>query len=172
MALEADTALSLLPPEEQDNLRFQVAHNIKQLYKQYDPTRSNQTKQYNSDYAKNENRTIKKIKDKLEQNNALALKADKGNSIVTEYADKYNNKILDFISNNDFQIIEKDPTKRFQNKVRTVIRESQTFIRKDQRHIHGNLNPSAPTIRGLLKVHKDNCPIRPVINWENAPAYK
>jgi hypothetical protein len=172
LALEADTAISLLPPQEQDNLRFQVAHNIKQLYKQYDPTKLNQTKQYNFDYAKNEHRTTKKIKDKLEQNNALALKADKGNSIVIEYADKYNSKILHFITNNDFQITEKDPTKQFQNKVRTVIRESQSFICKEKRHIHVNLNPSAPTIRGLLKVHKDNCPIRPVINCENAPACK
>jgi hypothetical protein len=35
LALEAETAISKLPVHEQDYLRFQVAHNIKQLYRQY-----------------------------------------------------------------------------------------------------------------------------------------
>jgi hypothetical protein len=34
------------------------------------------------------------------------------------------------------------------------------------------MNPVAPTIRGMLKIHKADAPIRPVINWRNAPAYK
>jgi hypothetical protein len=114
----------------------------------------------------------KKIKGKLGQNNAVILKADKGNSIVIEYTDNYHNKIQDFISNNEFQIAKKDPTKRFQRNVRAVIRECQFLIGKEKRPKYVNLNPSAPTIRGQLKVHKDNCPVRPVINWQNAPAYK
>jgi hypothetical protein len=35
-----------------------------------------------------------------------------------------------------------------------------------------NLNPSPPTIRGLIKLHKTGHPIRPIVNWKNAPAYK
>jgi len=35
-----------------------------------------------------------------------------------------------------------------------------------------NLNLTIPKIRGLVKVHKDNYRIRPLINWKNAPAYK
>jgi hypothetical protein len=34
------------------------------------------------------------------------------------------------------------------------------------------MNPTAPSIRGLPKIHKVNCPIRPIINWRNEPAYK
>jgi hypothetical protein len=34
------------------------------------------------------------------------------------------------------------------------------------------MNPAAPTIRGLPKIHKNECPIRPIINWQDAPAYK
>jgi hypothetical protein len=30
----------------------------------------------------------------------------------------------------------------------------------------------APTIRGLVKIHKEGAPIRPITNWRNAPAYK
>jgi hypothetical protein len=38
--------------------------------------------------------------------------------------------------------------------------------------IRVNLNPTAPTIRSLITIHKINSPIRPIINWRNAPAYK
>ena len=33
------------------------------------------------------------------------------------------------------------------------------------------MNPKSPHIRGLIKVHKSDTPIRPIVNWTNAPAY-
>jgi hypothetical protein len=29
-----------------------------------------------------------------------------------------------------------------------------------------------PKIRGLIKIHKEDSPIRPIVDWKNAPAYK
>jgi hypothetical protein len=54
-ALEAETAISKLPVNEHDYLRFQVAHNIKQLYKQY-----NGNKDPNRKHAKNERKLLTK----------------------------------------------------------------------------------------------------------------
>jgi hypothetical protein len=34
------------------------------------------------------------------------------------------------------------------------------------------MNPSAPSIKGLIKIHKQEQPIRPVVNWHKAPAYQ
>ena len=34
------------------------------------------------------------------------------------------------------------------------------------------MKPSALTIKGLIKIHKPEHPIRPVVNWRNAPAHK
>lgn len=34
------------------------------------------------------------------------------------------------------------------------------------------INPSAPTLKGLPKIHKDNVPIRPLVNYTCAPTYK
>jgi hypothetical protein len=34
-----------------------------------------------------------------------------------------------------------------------------------------NLNPTAPTIRDLIKIHKTGHPIQPIVNWTIAPAY-
>jgi len=35
-----------------------------------------------------------------------------------------------------------------------------------------NLNPSTPSIKGLIRLHKPEHPIRPVVNWRGVPAYK
>jgi hypothetical protein len=34
-----------------------------------------------------------------------------------------------------------------------------------------NMNPCSRTIRGLIKIHKPEAPIRPIINRKQAPAY-
>jgi hypothetical protein len=43
---------------------------------------------------------------------------------------------------------------------------------KDDRWRYINLNPTAPTIRGLIKTLNEDAPIRSIINWKNAPACK
>jgi len=34
------------------------------------------------------------------------------------------------------------------------------------------MNPTAPTIKGLIKIHKPEHLNRPLVNWRGAPAYK
>jgi hypothetical protein len=34
------------------------------------------------------------------------------------------------------------------------------------------MNPAPPSFHATIKLHKHNMPIRPVINWKNAPAYQ
>jgi hypothetical protein len=34
------------------------------------------------------------------------------------------------------------------------------------------MNPTAPSIKGLIKLHKPEHSIRPLVNWRGAPAYK
>jgi hypothetical protein len=46
------------------------------------------------------------------------------------------------------------------------------LIQQDQKWQYTKLNPTAPTIKGLIKIHKIDYPIRPIVNWRNAPAYK
>ena len=48
----------------------------------------------------------------------------------------------------------------------------RNLIHKDKRWKLVNPNPSPPTIRGLMKIHKIDTPIRPTVNWREAPAYK
>jgi len=90
---------------------------------------------------------------------------------VITYQQEYHNKIEDFIIDNNLITIN-DPTKNFQKKVRNALNECQIITHKNENWKYVNLNPSAPSIRGTIKIHKTGAPIRPVINWRNAFAYK
>jgi hypothetical protein len=79
-----------------------MTHNLKQLYKQ----QSNNT-QRNSTYTTHEYRIIKQIKNKLELNEAIVSKADKGNSIIIIYLKDYHSKVQDFINHSNFTILKK-----------------------------------------------------------------
>ena len=97
--------------------------------------------------------------------------ADKANSLVILPTQQYHTKIQNFIDKNNFQTSTTNPTKTFQNQIRKTINSSTKLINPDSRWKFINLNPSAPTIRGLVKLHKLDQPIRPIVNWRNAPAY-
>ena len=102
----------------------------------------------------------------------MISKSDKGNSIVIIYLNDCTHKLQEFIDTNNFHVTKSDPTNRFQTKIGDTLKRSKTLIQQPQEWRYINLNPSAPTIRGLIKVHKPNHPIRPIVNWRNAPAYK
>jgi len=100
---------------------------------------------------------------------AMITKADKANTIVVLYIGDYNSKDNTFISNNNFTQTAHDVTKKLRD-VRITVNECQHIIEKEGRWKFFNLNPAAPTIRGLVKIQKEGAPIRPIINWKNAPA--
>jgi len=48
----------------------------------------------------------------------------------------------------------------------------QPLIHKDKKWKYTYLSPSPLTITGLIKIRKTHSPVRPIVNWKNAPAYK
>jgi len=135
----------------------QVAEHIETLHSQDKP--------YSNFNTHSETQTLKSIKTKLKNNEAMIAKADKRNSMVILPIQHYDVKIHNFITDNHFQTVNVDPTKTFQNKIRKTINHSKTLIPQDFKWKCLNLNPSAPTIKGLLKIHKPNQPISPIVNW-------
>ena len=164
LALEAETAISLLPTSDRTYYRKQVAERINQLHNQEPP------KHFQND--RTEWRAIKTIKHKLKNNNATITSADKSNALVILPTAQYQKKIQDFITSNNLYTPTTNPTKKYQRQVRKVINKSTKMINTNTKWKYINLNPSAPTIRGLIKIHKTDQPIRPIVNWRNAPAYK
>jgi hypothetical protein len=115
---------------------------------------------------------IRSIREKLADNESMITRADKGSTKVILHTKQYKSKLQDFTDNNEFRICSSNPTQTFQTLTRKTVRNSPTLIPKEHRWKYTNMNPSAPTIKGLVKIHKQNQPIRPVVNWRNAPAYK
>ena len=128
LALEAETAITQLPLSELDYMRYRVADNINKLQRQY-----NHNKQYNSTHDKHEKKIIDQIKEKIKDNNAVITKADNGNSTVVMSRETYDEKISDFVRNNNFTCIMKDLTTKFQRELRNVINECCNLIHKDNK---------------------------------------
>jgi hypothetical protein len=133
LAFEAENAITLLPTQEQDFMRHQIAQSLEILHKQ-------KTKSHQKD--KNEYKTINRIRDKLKTERAIITRADKGNSIIIIHAEEYNKKVNTFITDNNFQKITNDITKVSQRDVRNTINECQTIIPKESRWKNINLNPA------------------------------
>jgi hypothetical protein len=101
----------------------------------------------------------------------MISKTDKGNTIVILPIQQYDMKIQNFITENHFQTINTDRTKIFQNQIRNTVNNSKTPNPQNSKWKYINLNPSVPSIIGLIKTYKPNLLIRPVLKGRNAPAY-
>jgi hypothetical protein len=133
LALEAETAISQLPPSERDIYRLMTAERIHKL-------------QQNSSALPNHNthlesRTISSIRTKLRENKAMIAHADKGNSLVILPTQQYESKIQDFIKANNFQTKTRDPTKNFQSHIRKTINNSKTLIPPETKWKYVIMNP-------------------------------
>jgi hypothetical protein len=123
--------------------------------------------------------TINSIKKKPHENKATILRANKTNTIVIWYTEKQNSKTQEFIRNINFSNTHNDQTNGLQKELRKVINSCNHTInscnhtiRKEYKWKYVNLNPTAPNIKGLSKIHKDDIPISPTVNRRNAPAHK
>lgn len=112
------------------------------------------------------------IKDKLTDNNALLCKADKGHTTVILYRDDYNTKVKDFINKNEIHTLTRDPTNVYQSKIKQLINNSKILLTEDDIKYLKMINPKAPPLHGLPKVHKPDVPIRPLVDYTTAPTFK
>ena len=160
-ALEAETAITQLPTNERDVYRKLVADRIDRLQRQ-NPSHETHP----------EAKLINSIRKKLKENDAMITRADKGKSIVILRTHQYEIKLQEFLDDNEFHTNTSDQTAKSQTQIRATVRQSPTLIHKELRWKYINLNPSAPSIKGLIKIHKPDQPIRPVVNWQNTPAYR
>jgi hypothetical protein len=155
LALEAETAIRLLPSSDRDFHRKQVSNHLTKMKTQ--PHTLTTPAHYS------EHRTLRSIKTKFNENDATITLADKGNSLVILPTQQYNQKIQNFIDSNDFPTSPTNPTQRFQKQIRNNINRNPSLIPKDHRWRFINLKPSAPTIKALIKLHKADQPIRPIV---------
>ena len=147
---------------QQEAIRYLATKNIQQILK---------NKTTNKEY-KQHIHTTKQIKQKLIQNKATIAEADKGKTLVILYKDDLNKRVKHFIDNNNIMEINKDPTLKFQKAVQNALKQCKTIINSTTKKQVQQMNPKAPNMNAKIKIHKQEAPIRPVINNTNAPTHK
>jgi len=77
-----------------------------------------------------------------------------------------------FIKDNNIKQTNKDPTEKYQAIIQHTLKNNNLITEKQQYKYLMNIKPTAPKLNAYIKTHKENEPIRPVINNTQAPAYK
>ena len=115
---------------------------------------------------------LKQIKTTLEQNNLTTAKAVKGRTMVITHKDMLKQKVETFMHDNHITQLNKDLKESFQKQIQQTMQKCNTIIDKTNKKYLLQIKPIAPVLNALIKLHKDNKPIRPVINNIQTPSYK
>jgi hypothetical protein len=163
LIINTEEAIKQLDVNEQGAYRILAHKKIKQI--QDDNTTNT--------LHKRQNYILRQIRTKLKQNNLTITKADKGKTIVIINKDIYmykkSNSFYQTTASNSYKMI---PRKKYQKQVQQTIQKCNMLINKQNKKCLMQIKPQPPTLNAQIKIHKDNEPIRPVINNINAPAYK
>lgn len=165
--IHAECAIKAIPDEDSRNSARVIVTN--KLNRTHENAKSTS---HSVNIHKKETLALISIKEKLCLNNALLCKADKGNTAVLMYIDDYNTKVNDFIQGNGVIELKKDPTNNYQKTIRKLINNSKVLFSEEEIKRLRVMNPNAPMLRGLPKVHKEGTPIRPLVDYTSAPTYK
>ena len=117
-------------------------------------------------------KTVRSIQRQLLTEDLVIQKADKGNCLVILKREDYIKKCYEFIHKSNLSLLEKDPTQKFQKAIRDAIRSSKELFQPKDKHFLLTKNPIPPRLYGLIKIHKPDAPIRPVVSSISAPAHK
>ena len=161
--METEQAIRKLDSKMQAPYRILATKKLRQL---------RASNHHNNIMAKQQTYILKNINNKLEKETAMVAKADKGKTCVIIYTDEYNKKGHNFLNENNFQKLQKDPTDKYQKLITKTLLHSDLVIDKKQKQYLTQKKPQPTNLRAQIKLHKPGQPIRPVVNNMNAPAYK
>jgi hypothetical protein len=162
LIIDTENAIRHLQNNTQNAFRYMAAKKIKQIKE------SNRHNTMHKRYQHNINQ-VKKI---LQHNNLTIAKADKSKAIVIIDKTTMGQKIDTFIQDNNIMKLNKDPTDSYHRQIQQAIKKCKDLIDRNRQKYMLNIKPTAPRINAYIKTHKDNNPIRPVIDNTQAPSYK
>ncbi|KAK9877705.1 hypothetical protein WA026_019385 [Henosepilachna vigintioctopunctata] len=114
---------------------------------------------------------IKNIREKVKNNNLILTKANKGNTLVCLKKEEYVEKMEDVFSKLDISVLQKDPTCSFLTEIETKVQQASELL--NTIYLENKVIPMSsepPELFGLVKVNKDDLPVRPVDSFSKAPS--
>jgi hypothetical protein len=89
---------------------------------------------------------MKNIEKKIEQNQLIITKPDKGNTLVILHKEDYNSKVEAFITNNNYTKLSHDTTNKLQRSIKNNLNKYSNIINKNNKWKYSNMNQKAPYI--------------------------
>lgn len=103
----------------------------------------------------------------LQRNDIIILPADKGNVTVVMDKTEYTRKLKDFIRNDSYSKVKKYPTMKTERKLSQIlIKNKDHLLPKTYRQL--SCYSKLPCIYGLLKIHKDGIPLKPIVTCQGS----
>lgn len=166
LIVETECAVSKLDENKQDEIRTQATSIISKFIEKHKSNR----RQIMSE--KKNNTILKRINHKLSNNNLTLIKADKSNTSVIISNNELEQKTLKFLDENNCTILRKDPTSRYHTHIDNLIKNNPLIFDDNVSKFKLKVdNPSPPKLNTLIKLHKKDKPVRPLINSKTAPNY-
>lgn len=163
--VESEMLVQQLPIGERTHARHLITESIKEC-------QDSEIAQGKTGNDTSNLKLIKELKHKIKRDNLIVTKADKGNCTVIMDKQAYIEKTNDFIKQNNLTQMKNDPTHKFQKQLKDTLKHINFTMNWREKYSLINMNPSAPTLKSLPKVHKENMPIRPIVNGRTGPTYK
>ena len=120
-------------------------------------------------------REIKALKNLQENKDIIIKKADKNSGIVVMDRNDYHRKVLEMLNDSsvyskidDFDI---SYVKSEADKLAYELYENDHLSLKQYKYIIG-YKPAYPIFYGMPKIHKKNCPLRPIVSQISGPTYR
>ena len=122
-----------------------------------------------------ERNVLNSIKRKIQTDNLIVTKADKGNCLVIQNRPTYIEKTTNFLNENGFTLLHKDPTTAYHTKHKSIIKNLPSnflehFSLNTQHFITPNFFP--PRLYCLPKIHKQDTPYRPIVSSIGSSSHK
>ena len=162
LIMETEKAIKLLDGRIQNAFCIMATKKLRQIYNPNNVNTTHRRQLY----------ILKCLNYKITTENATITPADESKTIVVIYNDEYSNKVHTFLSENNIDTILKNPISKDQKHIQNSIYQCDLIIHKKQNKHLIQKNPSPPILKALLKLHKPDIPIRPVIHYRKAPSYK
>ena len=109
----------------------------------------------------------------------MLLRQDKGRGIVIIDTNRYTNKCLNILNTEQFQKLDRDPTKPIETKIQRAVRKIKSHL-SNQEYMRIYPTGSAPgKFYGMVKKHKipvngtiNDLPLRPIISNIGTASYQ
>ena len=155
---KVEAAVRQLDAEQADTVR----RAVNGILQQAEPPEPNITKEMRDAF-----KSLKK------EESIMDLAGDKGRASLLMDTDTYRAKMSTLIKNGPYQLLNKDPTDRLTRKMSekllTLKRSGYLSEAVYNKVIPQHKQP--PRIYGLLKIHKADIPLRPIVSCVNTFAY-